>query len=83
MTPVRASTRPRAWTCFKFHDLTEKALLGAVAWAARVYREQPQVMAMMIQQAMRQDFSWDRSAATYEYYYRLARVRRAAAASSR
>ncbi len=69
-------------TCFKFHDLTEEALLGVVAWAARVYREQPQVMAMMIQQAMRQDFSWDRSAATYEYYYRLARVRRAAAASS-
>jgi starch synthase len=62
--------------CFKFHDLTPDALVGVVGWAASVYREQKTVLASMIQRAMAEDYSWDRSAATYEYFYRLASVRR-------
>ena len=46
-------------------------------WAVHVYRERPLAMAALIQRAMTRDFSWDRAAATYEYFYRLAQVRRA------
>jgi starch synthase len=62
-------------TCFKFHDLTPDAMLNTVAWAAQTYRDNRLAMESMIRQAMQLDFSWDRAAATYEYYYRLARVR--------
>jgi starch synthase len=64
-------------TCFKFYDLTPDALVDVVRWAVHVYRERPLAMAALIQRAMTRDFSWDRAAATYEYFYRLAQVRRA------
>jgi len=63
--------------CFKFHDLTPDALVNVTGWAARVYRENPLAMSGLIQRAMQQDFSWDRAAATYEYLYRRACVRKA------
>jgi starch synthase len=62
--------------CFKFHDLTPDALVGVIGWAASVYRDQKLLLASMIRRAMAEDYSWDRSAATYEYFYRLATVRR-------
>jgi starch synthase len=64
-------------SCFKFQDLADGVLVNVVAWAVRVYREQKSVLASMIQQAMAEDHSWARSAATYEYFYRLALVKRA------
>lgn len=64
-------------TCFKFHDLTPDALVNVTAWATRIYRERPLAMADLVQRAMAQDFSWGRAAASYEYLYRLACVRKA------
>jgi starch synthase len=63
-------------SCFKFHDPTVDALVKTVAQAADTYRENKLAFASMIRQAMAEDYSWERSAATYEYFYRLAQVRR-------
>jgi starch synthase len=62
--------------CFKFHDLTVDALVAVVGWAASVYRDNKTLHATMVRRAMAEDFSWDRAAASYEYFYRLAKVRR-------
>jgi starch synthase len=62
--------------CFKFYDLTADALVGVVGWAASTYREQKTLFYSMVRRAMAEDFSWDRAAASYEYFYRLASVRR-------
>jgi starch synthase len=62
--------------CFKFDDLTPDALTGTVSWAAGVYRKQPELHAAMVQRAMARDFSWERAARTYDYFYRLACLRR-------
>jgi len=65
--------------CFMFHDPTVEALIGAISRAAAVYREDKLALANLIQRGMSRDHSWDRAAATYEYYFRLAGVRRRAA----
>jgi starch synthase len=62
--------------CFKFHDLTPDTLVDTLGWAASIYRENKLAWAAMMQRAMAEDFSWDRAAATYEYFYRLAKVKR-------
>lgn len=62
--------------CFKFYDLTSDALVNVIGWAANTYRENKLAWMAMIQRAMEEDYSWDKSAATYEYFYRLAMVRR-------
>jgi starch synthase len=63
--------------CFKFRDLTPETLVDTVGLAAATFRDSPTIIKAMIQSAMGQDFSWDRAAGTYEYYYRLAAVRQA------
>lgn len=62
--------------CFKFYDLTPDALVGTVGWAVRIFREHKSVWQQAMQRAMTENFSWDRSAASYEYFYRLAMVKR-------
>jgi starch synthase len=63
-------------TSFKFHELSPDALFETVGLATRVFGEQPALFSMLARRAMEQDFSWDRAAASYEYFYRLAQVRR-------
>lgn len=56
-------------TGFTFAELSADALLGAVARALAVYGESA-TWSRVMQNAMRQDFSWDRSAPRYVSLYR-------------
>jgi glycogen synthase len=47
-----------------------------VKQAISLYRENPMLINGMIRHAMAIPYSWEKPAATYEYYYRLALVRR-------
>jgi starch synthase len=55
-------------TGFVFEEYESRALLGAVARARKVYAE-PEKWAGLRARAMSRDFSWDRSAGTYEEVY--------------
>lgn len=57
-------------TGFRFGPYTGHALLGAVERALHVYRRRPEVWRQLVQNGMRQDWSWDRSAGEYEGLYR-------------
>ncbi|VVM07247.1 starch synthase [Methylacidimicrobium cyclopophantes] len=59
----------RQGTGFLFQAPTASAFADAVKRAKTVYRDPPSLRAMR-QAAMRQEFSWDRSAAAYEELYR-------------
>lgn len=54
---------------FKFDDFTPDALAGTMFWALRIYRQRPDAMEVLRRNAMKSDFSWDRSAAAYEAMY--------------
>ena len=56
-------------TGFKFFQPTAQAVYDTVGWAVSTYYDRPEHMRRMITAAMRQDFSWDRSAAVYEQAY--------------
>jgi starch synthase len=56
---------------FKFRDYTPGAFLGAVERALQVCANPP-VWSFLVRNAMRRDFSWDRSAMAYaDFYARL------------
>jgi starch synthase len=57
-------------TGFKFGDYTPAALFETVKWATTLYRERPKDFRRVVQNAMGQDWSWDRSAVEYEELYR-------------
>jgi starch synthase len=60
-------------TGFSFTAFTPAALLEAIRRALALYREHPDRWLQVVRNAMRQDWSWDRSAAEYEkLYQRLA-----------
>jgi starch synthase len=63
-------------TGFVFHDLTPTALYNVIGWASSTWYDRPQHIVKMRQQAMRQDFTWDRSALEYENLYLAARAKR-------
>jgi starch synthase len=63
-------------TGFVFHDLTPTALYNVIGWASSTWYDRPEHIVQMRQQAMRQDFTWDRSALEYEKLYLAARARR-------
>jgi starch synthase len=52
-------------TGFKFYEASANAIYYAVGWAVSTYYDRPQHMRQMIQAAMAQDFSWERSAGQY------------------
>jgi starch synthase len=56
---------------FKFVDYSSKELIGAVRRAVYLYRNNS-LWVKLIQNAMKQDFSWRRSARKYEEVYRSA-----------
>jgi starch synthase len=56
-------------TGFKFFEPTARAVHDTVGWAISTYYDRPHHMAKMIEAAMAEDFSWDRSAARYEAAY--------------
>ena len=57
-------------TGFAFTDYTAAALYETVKWALTLYRDRPADFQKVIRTAMRQDWSWYRSAAEYEALYR-------------
>lgn len=56
-------------TGFRFAPYTSAAFLEAARRALELYRRQPAVWLKLMQNGMRQDWSWDRSAAEYEKVY--------------
>ena len=64
-------------TGFKFWDPSAAALHNTIGWAVSTYFDRPVHMQQMIQQAMTQNFSWDRSAEAYVRLYEQARQARA------
>jgi starch synthase len=56
-------------TGFKFWQPSPQALHYTVGWAISTYYDRPQHIRGMIETAMRQDFSWEKSALHYEAAY--------------
>lgn len=54
---------------FKFYDATKEALYGTVKWAVDTWLGDKEAVATMIDTAMRQRFSWEKSAKEYEKVY--------------
>ena len=61
--------RSGAGTGFKFWDANPTAIYYAVGWAVSTYYDRPQHTGQMIQAAMAQDFSWEKSARLYLQAY--------------
>ena len=59
-------------TGFKFWEPSPRALYYTVGWAISTYYDRKQHMAKLVSAAMRQDFSWGRSALEYVKLYRKA-----------
>jgi starch synthase len=56
-------------TGFKFMDANPTAVYYAIGWAVSTYYDRKQHIGRMVQQAMSQDFSWQKSCAQYERLY--------------
>ncbi len=54
---------------FGFFEYHASALLGALQWAEKIYRQYPQEWRKLIKRAMRKDFGWERSAEQYRALY--------------
>jgi starch synthase len=63
-------------TGFAFHDYTADALYKTVQWALTLYRQRPHHFLQIMQTAMRQDWSWNRSAREYAALYERLRQRK-------
>jgi starch synthase len=61
-------------TGFSFIPITPAALLATVQRALELYRGRPERWLALSQAGMRQDWSWDRSAAEYERLYEKLRI---------
>lgn len=61
----------RTATGFRFGPYTPTAFQQAVHRAVACFRHQPDVWRQLVTTGMRQDWSWDRSAAEYERLYEL------------
>jgi starch synthase len=61
-----------AGTGFKFWSTSARAVYDTVGWAVSTYYDRPQHMQQMIQTAMAQDYSWEKSTAEYEALYERA-----------
>ena len=62
-------------TGFVFVDLNPASLADTIGWSLATYRKRPKDIQAMRRSAMKEDFSWDRAAASYETVYAEARKR--------
>jgi starch synthase len=62
-------------TGFRFGPYTPAAFQEAVRRALACYRDQPDIWRQLVRTGMKQDWSWDRSAAEYERLYEQMRGR--------
>lgn len=63
-------------TGFKFRDLTADAIFNTVGWAVHTWYNRKDAMKKLIQNAMKQRFTWEDAARKYEGLYTLAIERR-------
>jgi starch synthase len=61
-----------AGTGFKFWDLNQDSLVGAVEWATKTYRQRPGHFRTMQMRAMTKRFGWDVAARRYSEVYEWA-----------
>jgi starch synthase len=61
-----------AGTGFKFSDANPTSIYYAIGWAVSTYYDRPEHLRKMIQSAMVQDYSWEKSARLYVQAYRQA-----------
>jgi len=61
-----------AGTGFKFWEPSSSAIYFTVGWAVSTYYDRPQHIQQMVQAAMAQDYSWEKSAAEYVRMYERA-----------
>ncbi len=61
-----------AGTGFKFWEPSGKAIYNTVSWALDTYQNRRSHMQKLIQKAMKQNFSWEKSAAEYVRLYKMA-----------
>ena len=59
-------------TGFKFWEPSAAAIYYTVGWAVSTYFDRPQHMQRMVQAAMAEDYSWEKSAAKYVAMYERA-----------
>jgi starch synthase len=59
-------------TGFKFTDPNPTAIYYAIGWAVSTFYDRPEHIRRMIQNAMAQDYSWEKSAVLYVQAYRQA-----------
>lgn len=59
-------------TGFKFWDASGHAIYYTVGWAVSTYFDRKDHLNKMIQKAMKQDYSWEKSARQYEWLYQKA-----------
>lgn len=59
-------------TGFKFYEPSADALYHTIGWAVGTYYDRPKHIQKMIQNAMKQDFSWEKSTREYEFAYERA-----------
>ena len=64
--------RSGSGTGFKFEDANPTAVYFAIGWAVSTYFDRKDHMQRLIQRAMAQDFSWEKSAREYERLYERA-----------
>ena len=63
-------------TGFKFYDATKEALIGTVRWAIDTWMHDKESIDIMQQRAMKQRFSWQKSAKEYMMLYQAAKETR-------
>jgi starch synthase len=56
-------------TGFSFGDYSASSLYNTVKWAVALYRDRPHDFQQVVKHAMKQNWSWDRSAGEYERLY--------------
>lgn len=57
---------------FSFAEFSPKEMLKAIERALRVYNEEPDTWKMLVDRALRQDFSWNKPAERYQELYHSA-----------
>jgi starch synthase len=75
-TVEQCDERTGEGTGFKLWDLTVDALVATVAWAVRVYRENPALFRAMQVRAMQKEFGWQSAARHYADVYTWAADRK-------
>ena len=56
-------------TGFKFWEPTPTALFHTIMFALEIFYEEKELFSQILQRAMREDFSWEKSARAYENLY--------------